>query len=216
MSLLDPDITTYLQGIADLKTGGALNDMVDYARRRFIPVIHQEAADCLLFFLRLQKPRRLLELGTAMGYSACLMVGALPEMTIDTIERDPDMIALARMHFQRLGLTSRINLLEGDIDELLDPLPGPYDFIFIDAGKAHYREYFYSCLSKLTPGGMIVCDNILVRGLVARELVERKHSTIIHRMRQFIEEVSLDARFDSTLLPVGDGLLIIKYKETSQ
>lgn len=216
MSLLDPDITSYLQGIADLKTGGALNDMADYARRRYIPVIHPEAADVLLFFIRLQKASRLLELGTAMGYSACLMATAAPELTIDTIERDPDMIALAKTHIQRLELTDRITLLEGDIDEVLDPLPGPYDFIFIDAGKAHYREYFYSCLKKLTPGGMIVCDNILVRGLVTRDLVERKHSTIIHRMRQFIEDVSLDRRFDTTLLPVGDGLLIIKDKETSE
>lgn len=211
--MIDPDLIRYLQGIADLKSGGALKVLEDYARARFIPILHKEAADVLLYFIGRESPRRILELGTAMGYSAILMARSDEAITIDTMERDPDMIQLARANLRAFALEERVTIHEGDIDDRLDDLSGPYDLIFIDAGKSHYRDYFYRCLEKLNPGGMIICDNILVRGLVAKEFVERKHSTIIWNMRGFIEEVSTDPRFWTTLLPVGDGLFIIHCKE---
>ena len=213
MSITDPQTKQYLREIAALKGDPRLTALEEYASRRFIPIIHKEAADCLLYFLRTQKAGRVLELGAAMWYSAIVMAGASPEITIDTIERDPGMIALARQNIKAFGLDDRITLHEGDILQVLDDLTGPYDFVFIDAGKSHYREYLEKILQLITPGAMIICDNILVRGLIAHEGVERKHSTIIMNMRQFIEEVSQDERFHSMVLPVGDGLLIIKCKE---
>lgn len=213
MNITELNTTKYLKEIADQKSGDRYQPMEDYARQKFIPIIHKEASDVLLYFIQTERPHRILELGTAMGYSSIRMADALEEVTVDTIERDPEMIALAQANVAAFGLTDRIRIFEGEIDEVLANLPGPYDVIFIDAGKSHYRAYLERSLEIISPGGLIICDNVLVRGLVAQEGVERKHSTIIMKMRSFIEDVSLDNRFNSMVLPVGDGLLIIKMKE---
>lgn len=213
MSITDPDTTRYLQAIAGLTSDERMKVMEDHARRRFIPIIHKEASAVLKYFIQTESPRRILELGTAMGYSSILMANSHEEITVDTIERDPDMIELARANIRAFGLQRRIRLLTGEIDQVLETLTGPYDFFFIDAGKSHYREYLERCLAMASPGALILCDNILVRGLVARVGVERKHSTIITKMRRFIEDVTRDPRFNSMVLPVGDGLMIIKCKE---
>lgn len=213
MNITDINTTKYLQEIADQKSGSRYQQMEDYARLRFIPIIHKEASDVLVYFIQTEQPKRILELGTAMGYSSIRMADTADGVLVDTIERDPEMIALAKANVATFGLAERIHIFEGEIDEVLAELPGPYDFIFIDAGKSHYRAYLERSLEIISPRGMIICDNVLVRGLVAQESVERKHSTIITKMRNFIEDVSLDNRFLSMVLPVGDGLLIIKMKE---
>lgn len=213
MSITDPDTVRYLQELADKKSGPQFRAMERFARLKLIPIIHKESADVLLYFIRTEKPRRILELGTAMGYSAIVMASADGKTTVDTIERDKDMIRLATQNIAAFELKGRIRLIEGDIDEVLDTLPGPYDFAFIDAAKSHYRFYLEECLKRLSPGGMILCDNVLVRGLVAKEGVERKHSTIIQQMRGFLEDVSLDPRFHSMVLPAGDGLLVLKLRQ---
>lgn len=213
MKITEINTSNYLKEIADKKSGSRYQTMETYAAHKFIPIIHKEASDVLLYFIQTERPRRILELGTAMGYSSIRMAEASGDSTVDTIERDPAMIALAKANVTAFGLAHRIRILEGEIDEVLPTLPGPYDFIFIDGGKSHYRSYLERCLEIISPGGLIICDNVLVRGLVAHEGVERKHSTIIQNMRSFIEDVALDNRFYSMVLPVGDGLLIIKLKE---
>ena len=213
MSITEANTTRYLQEIADLKSGSQYRALEEYARAKYIPIIHKEAMDVLLYFIQTEKPRRILEMGTAMGYSSIRMAMADPGISVDTIERDKEMIALAHTNITSYGLTDRIRILEGDADEILAELSGPYDFIFMDAGKSHYKSYLERSAELISPGGMIVCDNVLVRGLVAQEGTERKHSTIIWNMRRFIEDASLDPRFHSMLLPAGDGLLILKTKE---
>ena len=141
------------------------------------------------------------------------MANSDPEIQVDTIERDPEMIKLARANIRAFGLDDRIQLFEGEITVVLKNLTGAYDFIFIDAGKSHYREYLDLCLELASPRATFFCDNVLVRGLVAQEGIVRKQSTIIMNMRKFIKEVTLDERFHSMVLPVGDGLMIIKCKE---
>lgn len=213
MSITESNTTRYLRELADKKSGERYKALEEFASQKFIPIIHKEAADTLLYFIRTEQPRRILELGTAMGYSSIRMAEAVPGATVDTIERDPDMLKLARANVAAYGLTDRIHILAGDIDDVILTLSGPYDFIFIDAGKSHYQAYLERSLEIISPGGLIICDNVLVRGLIAQEGVQRKHSTIIWNMRGFLEDVSLDNRFHSMVLPVGDGLLIIKLKE---
>lgn len=215
MSITDPEVVEYLQSIAGLKSDGALQPVEDYAGARIIPIIHKEAADVLLYFVRTERPKRILELGTAIGYSAMLMARVDEGIEVDTIERDPAMRTLAEANFQAYGLQRRIRILAGEAEEVLGRLTeegGVYDLIFMDAGKSHYKTYLRLAMELIRPGGLIICDNVLVRGLVARSGIQKKHSTAIMNMRRFIEEASLDPRFDSMLLPVGDGLLIMKVR----
>lgn len=213
MSITEENTTRYLQAIAGLTTDPRMKDLEDFAQRQIIPIIHKEASAVLKYLIETERPKRVLELGTAMAYSSILMANTDPKIQVDTIERDPEMIKLARANIRAFGLDNRIRLFEGEITDVLKNLTGPYDFIFIDAGKSHYREYLDRCLELASPGATFFCDNVLVRGLVAKEGIVRKQSTIIMNMRKFIEEVTLDERFHSMVLPVGDGLMIIKCKE---
>ncbi len=213
MSITEKDTTRYLQMIAGLTTDEGMIEMETFAQRQIIPIIHKEASAVLKYFIETERPKRILELGTAMAYSSILMANRDSEIQVDTIERDPNMIKLARANIRAFDLAERIQLMEGEIDQILKELTGPYDFFFIDAGKSHYREYLDRCLEIANPSAMFFCDNILVRGLIAKEGIVRKQSTIIMNMRKFIEEVTLDKRFHSMVLPVGDGLMIIKCKE---
>lgn len=219
MSITDPDIVQYLQRIAELKSDGALKELEDYARARVIPIIQKEASDVLLYFIRTEQPARILEIGTAIGYSAILMARENDRIQLQTIERDAAMRTLAEANFRKFGLRDRIRILPGEAQDVLTGLAqghDPYDLIFMDAGKSHYSTYLRLAMDLIAPGGLIICDNVLVRGLVAREEVQRKHSTAVLNMRRFIEEVALDERFDSMLLPVGDGLLIMKIKSKQE
>lgn len=213
MTITDPATVRYLRELAEAKTGNRFQAMERFARLKLIPIIHKESADVLLYFIRTEAPRRILELGTAMGYSAIVMASEDPGITLDTIERDEDMVSLARSNIAAFHLEERIRLYEGDIDDVLPDLTGPYDLAFIDAAKSHYRYYLEESVRRLSPGGMIICDNVLVRGLIAHEGVMRKHSTIIQQMRSFLEEISLDPRFHAMVLPVGDGLLVLKSRQ---
>lgn len=215
MSINDPDIIQYLRQIAELKSDGTLKSLEDYATSQVIPIIHKEAGDVLRYFIRTEEPERILELGTAIGYSAILMARENDRIRVDTVERDAEMIKMAEANIREFGLSERIRILPGEAQEVLSGLKAnvaPYDFIFMDAGKSHYGSYLELAMDLIASGGLIICDNVLVRGLVAKEGVQRKHSTAILNMRQFIEDVSLDDKFHSMVLPVGDGLLIIKVK----
>ena len=184
----------------------------DFARENKVPIAQKETAKFLEFMVSMKRPLRILELGTAIGYSAILMYEASgTKPTITTIERDENMIKYARENFEKYNLQEKIEIKEGDCLEILEDLNEPYDLIFMDAGKGHYNHFLPHCLRLLKDDGVIVADNVLFRGMVAsNELVKRRKITIVKRMREYLELVSNDKDLITSVIPMGDGIAVTK------
>jgi predicted O-methyltransferase YrrM len=193
---------------------GLLKELEEYAGEKHVPIIMPETARMLTVLGRLTKPARILEVGTAIGYSSILMAGILaPGGRIDTIERDEEMLLKARENIKRAGLENTISIIAGDAEEVLRCLDKQYDMVFLDAAKGQYPEFLPECLRMLKKGGMLVADNVLYKGMVASdELVVRKKKTIVTRMRGFLETLCADSSLDTSILPVGDGVAL-SYKK---
>lgn len=192
-----------------------LDEIRKYAREAWIPVILD---DSLLYIensiLNGKKVNRILEIGTAIGYSAiCFSKFLADNGKIDTIEIDKQRIMIAKANIDLMGVNEKINIIEGDALRVLPSLKCKYDFIFIDGPKSHYIEYFPICLDLLSENGIIVADNVIYKGMVTGpELVKHKQRTAVMRLREFIEMVKSDENLESELLNVGDGLLVIRRK----
>lgn len=187
-------------------------ELEDFAKENKVPIAQKETAKFLEFIVSMKKPLKILELGTAIGYSAILMYEASgTKSSITTIERDESMIKYARENFERYNLTEKIDIKEGDCLEILERLTEPYDLIFMDAGKGHYNHFLPHCLRLLKDDGIIVADNVLFRGMVAcDELVKRRKITIVKRMREYLELVSKDKNLITSVIPMGDGIAVTK------
>ena len=176
-----------------------------------VPIIRPETASLLLFMLELTKPRRILEVGTAVGYSALRMWEVMPDgCTIDTIEKYPPRIEKARENFRTAGCGDRVRLLEGDASDILAGLVRPYDFIFMDAAKGQYLSFLPDVLRLLNTGGLIFSDNILQEGevLESRFAVTRRNRTIHSRMRDYLHVLTHTDGLRTSLVPVGDGVTL--------
>ncbi len=166
----------------------------------------------LAFIVGLKKPVRILELGTFLGYSAVLMAAYSPCSQVVSVEIDPENYIRAKENVKVSG-RKNIRLIYGDALDVLRFLDEKFDLIFIDASKGHYSEYLDLCLEKMSEDGIIIADNVLFGGRVAKQgHVPHKHRTIVMRMREFIERIMNDDRLFSCILPLGDGLAIIRYK----
>ena len=187
-------------------------ELEEFAEKNKVPIAQQETAKFLEFIVSMKKPLRILELGTAIGYSAILMYDASgSKATITTIERDENMIKYARENFKKYNLEDKIEIKEGDCLEILEKLEEPYDLIFMDAGKGHYNHFLPHCLRLLKEDGIIVADNVLFRGMVASDdLVKRRKITIVKRMRNYLELVSKDENLITSVIPMGDGIAVTK------
>lgn len=176
-----------------------------------IPVIRKPVQSLLKFFLALTKPQAILEVGTAVGFSALLMDEYSPAgCHITTIEKYEKRIPLARENFRRAGAEERITLLEGDAAELLKGLNDPYDLIFMDAAKGQYIHFLPDILRLLPDGGLLVSDNVLQDGDIveSRFAVSRRNRTIHARMRDYLYELKHHPRLETAVLPVGDGVTV--------
>jgi predicted O-methyltransferase YrrM len=177
----------------------------------YVPIIRREMQSFLKFLLQVQKPRKILEVGTAVGFSALLMSEYAPEgCTITTIEKYEKRIPIARENFKRAGKEDRITLLEGDAMEILKGLDDSYDFIFMDAAKGQYIYYFPELLRLLPEGGILVSDNVLQDGDVieSRFAVERRNRTIHARMREYLYVLTHSDELTTSILPLGDGVTV--------
>ncbi|GAA0734581.1 O-methyltransferase [Clostridium oceanicum] len=195
--------------------GGILKELEEYAKENSVPIIHKEVANFLDLMINIIKPKKILELGTAIGYSAILMHEKSQENTkITTIERDEKMIKIAKTNIEKCGLNKDIQILEGDCLDILKSMEVEnlkYDLIFMDAGKGHYNEFFPHCLNLLTEDGVIIGDNVLFRGMVAsNDLVIRRKITIVKRMRKYIDMISNEKKFTTSIIPMGDGIAVTK------
>lgn len=201
----------YLRSLIPESSGKYL-ELEKFAEENMVPIVQKETAKFLEFIVSMKKPLRILELGTAIGYSAILMYEASktnPKIT--TIERDKNMIELAEKNFEKYGLTEQVEIKEGDCLEVLESLNGTYDLIFMDAGKGHYNHFLPHCLRLLAEDGIIVADNVLFRGMVATdELVKKRKITIVKRMREYLDIVSKDKNLITSVIPMGDGIAVTK------
>lgn len=174
-----------------------------------IHIILRDMEGLLLNLIRMKRPRRILEIGTAVGYSAACMI-SVSEAEAVTIEADLQTARIARENIESLGLAERITVLRGKGQEVLDEVEGPFDVVFIDAAKSHYRTFWDKAINLCGPGAVVICDNVLMRGTTVSEEYDprRKHRTSIRRMREFLDYLTDEAQADTCILPVGDGVSI--------
>lgn len=190
-----------------------LNEIEREAREAGVPVIRPETQRLLRFLLRMQKPRRILEIGSAVGFSALLMSEYAPaDCHITTIENYEKRIVQARENFKRAGREDRVTLLAGDAAEILPELRESYDMIFMDAAKGQYLSFLSEVMRLLSPEGLLVSDNVLQEGdiLESRYAVTRRDRTIHTRMREYLYRITHDVRLETVILPVGDGVAVSK------
>ena len=176
-----------------------------------VPIIRKETQSFLKVILMMKQPSRILEIGTAIGFSAILMSEYLPEDGhITTIEKYEKRIPIARENFRRAGKEGQITLMEGDALEVMRTLTGPYDFIFMDAAKGQYIHYLPEALRLLSDGGVLMSDNVLQDGDVieSRFAVERRNRTIHSRMREYLYELKHNVKLQTSILPLGDGVAL--------
>lgn len=212
---VDERMITFINSF-DKANSDFLEELEQEAKRDCVPIIRKDMQNLLRFLLRLKQPVKILEVGTAIGFSAILMgENTKADCHITTIEKYEKRIPLAKDNFIKAGMQDRITLLEGDAGEFLATLKPAYDFIFMDAAKAQYLSYLPDLVRLLAPGGMLVSDNVLQDGDVceSRFAVTRRNRTIHSRMRQYLYEIKNHSQLDSVILPVGDGVTISVKKE---
>lgn len=193
---------------------GLLRDLELYAEENSVPIIHKEVADLLRVILKLKRPKKILELGCAIGYSSLFFADVLDgDVEIVTTERNPIMLEKAQDNIKKAGMEDRIKILVGDAEETLKDLEGTFDMIFIDAAKGHYKMFFDMLIGKLNHGGIVISDNILYKGMIASDdYVVRRKKTIVKRMRTYLDYICDLEGISTSLIPIGDGLAI-SYKD---
>lgn len=176
-----------------------------------VPIIRKEMGNLLKVLLQLVQPERILEVGTAVGYSSILMSENMPQnCRITTIENYDKRIPVAKNNFKRAGKENVITLIEGDALEVLKTLDGPYDFIFMDAAKGQYINYLPDIKRVLRKGGLLISDNILQEGEIveSRYAVTRRNRTIHARIREYVYELTHSENFVTSIVPIGDGITL--------
>ena len=208
--IVDERLVTYINSL-DAGNTAMLDQIEREATADYVPIIRKEMQSFLKFLLAMKKPARILEVGTAVGFSAILMAEYDPvPCQITTIENYEKRIPIARENFKRAGKEAQIALLEGDAAEVLKTLEGPYDFIFMDAAKGQYIHFLPEILRLLARDGVLVSDNVLQDGDVieSRFAVTRRNRTIHKRMREYLYTLTHSEELVTAVLPVGDGITL--------
>lgn len=208
--IVDERIVTFINSL-ETENCKVLEEIEAEALRTDVPIIRKEMQSFLSVLLKMRKPMRILEVGTAVGFSALLMSESVSgECTITTIEKYEKRIPIARENFKRMGREHQITLLEGDALEVMKGLEEPFDFIFMDAAKAQYIYYMPEAIRLLTPGGVLVSDNVLQDGdiIESRFAVERRNRTIHSRMREYLYALKHQEALTTSIIPLGDGVAL--------
>ena len=208
--IVDQRLVTYINSL-DKGNTPFLNELEMEALKNYVPIIRRETQSLLKVLLQIKRPSRILEVGTAVGFSALLMHTYGPEdCQITTIENYEKRIPIARENFRKAGAEKQITLLEGDAQEVLKTLKAPYDFIFMDAAKGQYIRFFPEILRLLEAGGLLVSDNVLQGGDIIEShfAVERRNRTIYKRMREYLSVLKNSEELETAILPLGDGVAI--------
>ena len=186
------------------------------SRDDYMPFIRDESAKILFDICQKEKPKNILEIGTAVGYSALLMLEGAKDAFITTIEKDNERAQQAMTNFEKNGVKERVDLIVGDAGEVLPQLEDEgkeFDLIFLDGPKGQYLRYLPHLKKMLCKGGLLVADNVLLHGWVkGEEFVKHKHRSMVVNLRKFLKCLEEDHDFDSKLLEIEDGMTISKKK----
>ena len=190
----------------------ALKELEEFARRENIPIIPHETVAFFRLFLQTMQPKSILEIGTAIGFSALLMAEQVPDAKIMTIDRNEEMIGFAKENFARFDQRKQITLLEGDAVDLLEHIEQRFDLIFMDSAKSKYIVFLPEVLKRLEVGGVVILDDIFQGGDVARDIMDvRRGQRTIYRGLQRLFDATLDhPGLTASLIPLGDGILMIR------
>ena len=213
--IVDERMVTFINSLDEGHTE-FLEQLEKEAREDAVPIVRREMQSFLKFLMAAARPKRILEVGTAVGFSALLMCEYNPEpCQIITIENYEKRIPIARDNFKKAGKEEQIELLEGDAAEILPTLTEPFDFIFMDAAKGQYIHFMPEVMRLLAPGGILVSDNVLQDGDIfeSRYGIKRRNHTIHNRMREYLYALTHDEALDTVILETGDGMAISVKKE---
>lgn len=206
--IVDERMVTYIHSL-ETPENPLIEEIEQEALDTFVPIIRKETQSFLKVLLMMKKPLHVLEVGTAIGFSAILMSEYIPEDGhITTIEKYEKRIPIAKENFKRAGKEKQISLIEGDALEVMQSLEGSYDFIFMDAAKGQYIHYMPEAIRLLASGGILISDNVLQDGdiIESRYAVERRNRTIHSRMREYLYELKHNNALQTSILPLGDGV----------
>lgn len=212
--IVDERLVSYINSL-DTGNTGILDQIEREALAGYVPVIRKEMQSFLKLMLSLKKPSKILEVGTAVGFSALLMAEYAPKgAQITTIENYEKRIPIARENFRRAGREGQITLLEGDAAEVLGTLQESYDFIFMDAAKGQYIHFMPEILRLLARDGVLISDNVLQNGdiIESRFAVTRRNRTIHKRMRDYLYQLTHSDELVTAVLPIGDGITVSSRK----
>ena len=202
--IVDERMVTYIRSL-ERPENPVIEAIEQEALDSFVPIIRKETQSFLKVMMLMNRPARVLEVGTAVGFSAILMSEYLPEGShITTIENYEKRIPIARNNFKRAGKEEQITLIEGDALEVMKTLEGPYDFIFMDAAKGQYIHYMPETVRLLSDGGILMSDNVLQDGdiIESRFAVERRNRTIHSRMRDYLYELKHSDVLETSIIPL--------------
>jgi len=201
-------ITEYLHLIRRERTG-ILAEKEKLWRASGLPIAEPEVGDLIEIICSLKQPKRILEIGTCVGFSSLLMSQTVPEAEIITIERNPVMIKDAKINFEQFDIGKKITMIEGDAAKILTELDGFFDLVFLDAAKGQYPTYFPQIKRLLSSGGIFISDNVLFNGYVAKGAPDRhRNKTIVVRLDEYLKMLESDTDFKTVLLPISDGVTL--------
>lgn len=213
--IVNERIVSYIHSL-EKSNSVVLDEIEKEAIATYVPIIRKEMESFLRVMLLIKQPKRILELGTAIGYSAILMSEYMPkDCVIDTIENYDKRIPIAKANFKRANVSDKINLYEGDAIKILPTLTEKYDFVFMDAAKAQYIYFLPLLKNVMEDGAILITDNVLQDGdiIESRFGVTRRNRTIHSRMREYMYEIKNSEDFETTIVPIGDGITMSIKKE---
>lgn len=211
------DYETYIASFTE-EESPLIAEMESFAVEHRIPIMDRNGIDTFIGLLRIQQPKQILEIGSAIGYSAIRMVSALEDAAVVTIERDKERYNNALSYIERSGLSDRIRIIEGDALLINTQMLGheTYDTLFIDAAKGQYKRFFEKYAGLVRAGGIIYCDNMFMHGavLLPDEEIPKRNRTMIRNLKEFTSWVMNHPEYETSLLPVGDGILVAVKRRT--
>lgn len=209
--LLDTELQNFIKNILPEKNELNL-EIHQYAEENHVAIVEEEVANFLKIITKIKKPLRILEIGTGLGYSTISIARALDEGSkITTIELLPGRMEKAAYFIEKSGEKDKVELIVGDGRKIINYFDEPFDMIFFDAAKGQYSKFLHKCDTLLKEDGIIVADNVLINGWVVNlQYPERRKKTMVMNMRKFLEEFKNNKKYELTLIPLGDGVALIR------